>query len=233
MNTFCIVAFLLSSLGAVVAFVFLLMGVLMKSLRDTISKSLISFIVMCVICVGSFVLCGVTAPKSNKENLHSTIAVARENDRLENTPNRNEDTINNYNNTSDDKNMSEYVESVPSTIPSTVEDTTSSSGGKKTYQSILDDYTQKIEEATPRLIEEYYEEADLNTNGLEGLATLSNDKVLELADICTEGVEEMAEIMWYTGTDSYNEYEEWAAKLYDVYTDEAGKITEAYMNSAQ
>lgn len=212
MNTFSIVVFLLSSLGAVIAFVFLLMGLVMKSLRDTISKSLIALGVMCVICVGSFVLCGVTAPKSNNENSHSTMVVAMENDRLENTSNRNENTS--------------------STIPSTVEDTTSSSG-KKTYQSILDDYTQRIEEATPRLIEEYYEEAALNTNGLEGLATLSNDKVLELADICTDGVEEMAEVMWYTGSGSYSEYEEWAAKLYDVYMDEAGKITEAYMNSAQ
>lgn len=232
MNTFSIVVFLLSSLGAVVAFVFLLMGLVMKSLRDTISKSLIALVVMCVICVGSFVLCGVTAPESNNENSHSTMAVAMENDRLENASNRNEDTINNYNNTSDDKSGSERVESVPSTIPSTEEATTSSSG-KKTYQSILDDYMQKIEEATPRLIEEYYEEAALNTNGLEGLAALSNDKVLELADICTDGVEEMAEVMWYTGSGSYSEYEEWAAKLYDVYMDEAGKITEAYMNSAQ
>ena len=212
MNTFSIVVFLLSSLGAVVAFVFLLMGLVMKSLRDTISKSLIALVVMCVICVGSFVLCGVTAPESINENSHSTMAVAMENDRLENASNRNEDTS--------------------STIPSTVEATTSSSG-KKTYQSILDDYTQRIEEATPRLIEEYYEEAALNTNGLEGLATLSNDKVLELADICTDGVEEMAEVMWYTGSGSYSEYEEWAAKLYDVYMDEAEKITEAYMYSAQ
>lgn len=36
MNTFSIVIFLLSSLGAVVAFVFLLMGLVMKRLRDTI-----------------------------------------------------------------------------------------------------------------------------------------------------------------------------------------------------
>lgn len=232
MNTFSIVVFLLSSLGAVVAFVFLLMGVLMKSLRDTISKSLIALVVMCVICVGSFVLCGVTAPEINSENPHSTMAVAMGNDRLGNTPNRNENTVNNDNSTSNDKSVSERVENIPSTIPSTVEDTTSSSS-KKTYQSILDDYTQKIEEASLRLIEEYYEEAALNTNGLEGLATLSNDKVLELADICTDGVEEMAEVMWYTGSGSYSEYEEWAAKLYDVYMDEAGKITDAYMNSAQ
>lgn len=43
----------------------------------------------------------------------------------------------------------------------------------------------------------------------------------------------MAEVMWYTGSGSYSEYEECVAKLYDVYMDEAGKITEAYMNSAQ
>lgn len=80
-------------------------------------------------------------------------------------------------------------------VSPTKHDNNWSSDGKKTYQSILDDYTQKIEEATSRLIEEYYEDVALNTNGLEGLATLSNDKVLELADICTDGVEEMVEVM--------------------------------------
>ena len=94
MNTFSIVVFLLSSLGVAVAFVFLLMGLVMKSLRDTISKSLIALVVMCVICIGNFVLCGVTTPENNNENSYSTMAVAMETDKLENTSNRSEDTIN-------------------------------------------------------------------------------------------------------------------------------------------
>lgn len=232
MNTFSIVVLLLSSLGAVIAFVFLLMGLIVKDIRDTILKSLITFVVMCVICVGSIVLCGITAPESSNENSNSTMAVAMKNGGLENTLPQNESTVNSYNSLSNDKSVSEHGEKVSDTMPSSVENT-NSFNGKKTYQSILDDYTQKIEEATPRLIEEYYAEAAFNINGLEGLAALSNDKVLELADICTDGIEEMAEVMWYTSSGSYSEYEEWAAKLYDVYMDETGKITEAYMKSAQ
>lgn len=229
MNTFSIIVFLLSSLGAVVAFVFLLMGLIIKSLRDTISKSLVALVVMCVICVASFVLCGVTVPKNDSSQ--NTMAVATKNDGLQNVSDKQAESKNDLESTPNDYvHTSDSVEKVVSATPTTVD---TSYSGKKTYQSVLADYTQKIEEATPRLIEEYHKEAILNTNGLEGLATLSNDKVLELADICTEGVEEMAEIMLYTGSGSYSEYEEWAAKLYDVYMDEAGKITEAYMNSAQ
>lgn len=109
MNTFSIVVFLLSSLGAVIAFVFLLMGLVMKSLRDTISKSLIAFVVMCVICVGSFVLCGVTAPESNNENSHRTMAVAMGNDTLNNTTSSYKNTYNTVENISSDKASSDYA----------------------------------------------------------------------------------------------------------------------------
>jgi hypothetical protein len=41
----------------------------------------------------------------------------------------------------------------------------------------------------------------------------------------------MAKIMMGTGTGKYDVYEAWGGKLMDVYTEEAEKITDAYMAS--
>lgn len=100
------------------------------------------------------------------------------------------------------------------------------------YEDILNDYSQKLRDATPTLIEEYKKEAANNQNGLSGLAKLCNDKVSELAKISTEGIQKMAKLMYKSGNGSYSEYSDWAEKLQDVYTEEAGKIQQAYMDSA-
>lgn len=102
----------------------------------------------------------------------------------------------------------------------------------KTYQSVLDDYTKKLQDATPGLIEEYNAEAATNQGGLEGLANIANAKVSELATICNDGVNEMAQLMLSTGSGKSDEYEEWAAKLQNVYNNEAQKIMDNYTNSA-
>lgn len=100
------------------------------------------------------------------------------------------------------------------------------------YQAILDDYSERIRDAVPGLIEEYNTEAKNNTEGLQGLATLSNEKISELAEISNDGISEMAKYYYHAGSGSYDEYEEWAGKLMDVYMEEATKIQEAYMDSA-
>lgn len=100
------------------------------------------------------------------------------------------------------------------------------------YQSILDEYTKKLQDATPALIAEYQEEAAQNTGGITGLAQISNEKISELAKISTEGVQKMAKVMLYKGSGDTAEYQEYAGKLQDVYTAEAQKITDAYMDSA-
>lgn len=103
MNTFGIVVFLLASLGVVVTLVFLTMRVLIKSLRDTISKSLIAFGIMCVLCVGSMWLCGITFPQENDESLQSTIAVVMGNATLNNKTGSYKDTYSTVENVSSDK----------------------------------------------------------------------------------------------------------------------------------
>nr|DAP92851.1 MAG TPA: hypothetical protein [Caudoviricetes sp.] len=104
---------------------------------------------------------------------------------------------------------------------------------EKTYEEILEEYSQKMRDATPRLISEYQEEAKQNQNGITGLAELSQKKVEKLANINSEGTEEMSKIYMYNGSGSYDEYSEWSGKLFDVYMEEAGKITDAYMASAR
>ena len=100
------------------------------------------------------------------------------------------------------------------------------------YEDILNEYSKKLREATPKLIEEYNEEAKNNQDGLMGLATISNEKVSELAEISVEGIQEMAELHLKKGSGSYDEYSEWADKLNAVYMEEAAKIQDAYMKSA-
>lgn len=101
------------------------------------------------------------------------------------------------------------------------------------YEDILEEYSEKLRNATPILIEEYNNEAANNNEGLSGLATLCNDKVSELATISMDGISEMATFMYTSSSGSYEEYEEWAGKLQDVYMEEAGKIQKAYMDSAK
>lgn len=101
------------------------------------------------------------------------------------------------------------------------------------YEDILVAYTKKLQEATPILIAEYNEAAAKNDDGLNGLATLCNEKISELAEISNEGVQEMAQLYFSKGSGSYEEYSDWAAKIYDVYMEEAAKIQDAYMESAK
>ena len=111
------------------------------------------------------------------------------------------------------------------------EDAESSDSEEVTYQSILDDYTKQIQDATPGLVEEYNTESADKAGDIEALAELSNSKVEKLAEICNEGIEKMAKLMLENGDDQET-YEEWAGKLQDVYTEYSAQITDAYTNSA-
>lgn len=107
------------------------------------------------------------------------------------------------------------------------------SSGKKSgssYQAILDDYTEKMEDAVPGLVDEYHSES-AGVSDIEELAEICNDKVSDLAEICNEGISEMASLM-YKKDDSYSTYEDWAGKLMDNYTEIADEIMDAYLDSS-
>lgn len=99
------------------------------------------------------------------------------------------------------------------------------------YEDIYNEYSKKITDASPKLIEEYKKEAASNTNGIEGLAEIANSKVEQLAELDAEGTEAMVQFMYTKGAGNYEDYEAWATKLYEVYNTEATKIYNEYMAS--
>jgi hypothetical protein len=112
-----------------------------------------------------------------------------------------------------------------------IEETTKEVELKTTYQSVLDEYTKKLQEEAPKLVDEYNAEYPSIQGGINALAELSNKKVATLAEISNEGVTKMAGIQLNT-QDDYSVYEEWVGKLIDVYSKEAQKIFDAYMASS-
>ena len=101
------------------------------------------------------------------------------------------------------------------------------------YEEIYDDYSQRIIDATPELIEEFNTEAAEHSGDIDALAELCNDKIGELAEIEVEGTEVMAAFMYANySDDAYDEYESWAGELYEVYEEYAGQITDAYLDAA-
>lgn len=99
-----------------------------------------------------------------------------------------------------------------------------------TYESILEDYSQQLKDATPGLVDEFNKEAKSKKGNVNDLATLCNKKVEKLAKICNKGVEQMAKLKLKNGDDD-DTYNDWAGKLQDVYTDEAQKIMDAYTDT--
>ncbi len=106
----------------------------------------------------------------------------------------------------------------------------SNASHNSSYQSILDTYTEKMEEAVPGLVSQYRSEAS-GVSDIGRLAEIYNDKITKLAEICKEGVGKMAELMNSRG-DPYSTYEDWAGKLMDNYSDIAQEIQDAYLDSA-
>ena len=119
----------------------------------------------------------------------------------------------------------------PKKITTKASPTESSSKSSITYESILDEYSKKIKDATPKLISEYKSESKTHLGDITALAELNNAKISKLAEISNEGVSKMSELMISINSD-YDTYTLWANKLMDVYMDEAAKITDAYMESA-
>lgn len=104
-------------------------------------------------------------------------------------------------------------------------------GAGESYEDVYGEYSQKIIDATPTLIDEFKAEADGSDGQTDSLAEISNKKVEKLAEIANEGVEKMAKIMYRNG-DEYSVYDEWSQKLYQVYMDYGTQITDAYMDYA-
>lgn len=102
---------------------------------------------------------------------------------------------------------------------------------KATYQSVFDEYSAKIQEKAPVLAEEFKTEAEPLKGDISALASLSGDKVKELAEISTEGGQKLAQVH-LAEKDEDSVYMEWSQKLIEVYTEASKQITDAYTEIA-
>lgn len=100
--------------------------------------------------------------------------------------------------------------------------------GGPSYKSIVSDYTKQMEEAGPQLLQEYKDEAaELDATDMTGRAELATAKVMELANIHTEGTKQLAQLKDENGDSE--EYEDAVDDLYDIYEDQAQAIYDAYL----
>ena len=101
---------------------------------------------------------------------------------------------------------------------------------EEAYLDIYEDYTAQMQAATQQLIAEFRAAAGAERDIIR-LSELSTAKTEELALISTEGMQKTAEVQVEYNSD-YAAYDEWAAKLMEVYTAEADKINAVYMELA-
>lgn len=83
-----------------------------------------------------------------------------------------------------------------------------------------------MKKATPKLIKEFHEEAEVNENGIWGLPLILKQKTDILAQIYFEGTAKMAKGLYEQGLGKENEYFDYSQKLEDIYYEEMQKIEE-------
>lgn len=99
--------------------------------------------------------------------------------------------------------------------------------GGQTYQSVLDEYTVKFQEASSQLVKEFKSEGSEITDTAK-LSKLYKQKINLLNDLLAEGTQKMAEIKT-SNNDNESTYKDWVQKLTNIYYTEANKITNEYI----
>lgn len=99
-------------------------------------------------------------------------------------------------------------------------------------QSILTEYKKKIEEQTPRLIEEYQAEIQNNQNGLTGLSTIANQKARTLQAISDEGISQLQSKYQTAQTKEGVDLATWINQLSANYTEQVAKISDIYLRTS-
>ncbi|MEY8445928.1 LysM peptidoglycan-binding domain-containing protein [Enterococcus ratti] len=99
-------------------------------------------------------------------------------------------------------------------------------------QNILTTYTKKIEEQTPRLIEEYQAEIQNNQNGVAGLSTIANQKARDLQVISDEGIDQLKAKYQAAQTKENVDLGAWIDQLSAKYTEQVAKISDIYLRTS-
>lgn len=95
----------------------------------------------------------------------------------------------------------------------------------RTYESVMVQYASELQDATPELMERYYQAApDLSA---DAKAQLTTDMIAELGKICDDGIAEFAQVQLANGDDQAV-YEDWVSRLQAIYQQQVQLIEEAY-----
>lgn len=96
------------------------------------------------------------------------------------------------------------------------------------YEEIYLEYSAKLTELTPTLIEEFNVEAEANENGIDGLTDIFDSKIDKLSEIYIKGTEAMTNYMYEVKSSDSALYLEWTQKLSGIFMEESQKITDEY-----
>lgn len=99
-------------------------------------------------------------------------------------------------------------------------------------QTIMTDYTKKLEEQTPRLIEEYQAEIQNNQNGVMGLSAIANQKARALQAISDEGISKLQATYQAAPTKEGIDLANWINQLSADYTEQVAKISDIYLRTS-
>lgn len=99
-------------------------------------------------------------------------------------------------------------------------------------QTIMTDYTKKLEEQTPRLIEEYQAEIQNNQNGVMGLSAIANQKARALQAISDEGISKLQATYQAAPTKEGVDLANWINQLSADYTEQVAKISDIYLRTS-
>lgn len=125
--------------------------------------------------------------------------------------------------------------------------TTTSNGGKTTtkspavkandsngdydqaYQRILDEFSERLRNETPRLISEF--EIEIQKYD-DTPAEICDDLISDLAEINEDGAEQMRSILYSTGLENYDQYIKYVLELNNLFIEQSKIIIDTYQNFA-
>ena len=102
---------------------------------------------------------------------------------------------------------------------------------RQACQAVVDDYSARIREATPRLMEEFKAETEGESDG-RVLAHVCNKKIGVLAELCNEGLREIWDLLYANKLDpshpDYEDYTDYEFRLNLAYEDAAMEVSNLY-----
>lgn len=99
-------------------------------------------------------------------------------------------------------------------------------------QAIVNDYSKKIEEKTPALIEEYQTEIQGNQEGIAGLSAVANQKARELQAISDEGIRKLRAAYQAAENKDGVDLDTLINQLSANYTNHVAKISDIYLQTS-